>query len=346
MREKNTLSKKSYIFWHLLIGMALLVSYRKNVFIALEATSYKKSAIILWVLFFGIYALGIAACFERMRNRFTLATNVLVPFEIYLLWSYHPYMSVKFMVIYTGAVVLFHLAALVFFHWIERRTGLEELKKTVQRAIAGTLAIVSLSLCGFTAVVWGGAYLGYTAVRSSVPADSGAVHTEYNIGAKIEIVNKFKNEIWVELSVSEKTDALQTAANIERNYLGLPHELRVAYDFLPSTVMATYRHKTRTITINLEQLVAAEGSLLLEAVCHEAYHAYQHNLCEVLNKVDDKYGFLDVFEAVQEYRKEFADYTSGSESMTEYYYQRCEIDSRIYAAARREKYFETIKFFE
>lgn len=348
MHEKNTLSKKSYIFWLLLIGTALLVSYRKNVFIALEATSFKASAIALWVLFFGVYALGIASCIERMRNRFTLVLNAIVPFEIYLLWSYYPYMKagIRTMSILTIAVALFHLVVLVSFHFLDNRKGIEELKKTLQRAIAGSLAIVSICLVGFTAIIWVGTYFGYTPVGSNVPADSGEIHMEYNIGAKIETVNNFKEEIWCKLPIGKKTDTLQTAANIERNNIRLPHELRVLFDFLPDNVIACYRHNTRSITVNIKHLITMEGSQLLEAICHEAYHAYQHNLCEVLDKVDDEYGCLQLFNSVHEYRKEFSQYTSGSENMAEYYYQQCEIDSRSYAAARKEAYFETMKYFE
>ena len=81
---------------------------------------------------------------------------------------------------------------------------------------------------------------------------------------------------------------------------------------------------------------------ILDSLCHEAYHAYQHCLCEAYDSVDAEFRDLRAFEGILEYKAEFADYTHGDDDFYAYYFQRCEADARSYAEDAVYDYYRKI----
>lgn len=165
------------------------------------------------------------------------------------------------------------------------------------------------------------------------------------IANNIEVVSQLEEEKWSTLSTAEKLDTLQTVANIEVYYLGLPHELNVIAEPLSENTLACYNDRTHVITINIDHLESDSAHDILDSICHEARHSYQHRLCDVFDSVSDEQKELLVFYNVQMYKQEFSSYVDGKDDATGYYFQWCESDARSYAREAVIDYYSKIETY-
>lgn len=168
-------------------------------------------------------------------------------------------------------------------------------------------------------------------------------YSNETIEKNIDKLMQLQEDKWVSLSLDERLDILQTIADIERRYLGIPHELNVVYKDIEETdILGHYLDKTHTITVNTPHLTNDDPFDLLNTICHESYHAYQHRLVEMYNESSEKFKELRVYIDVKDYAEEFANYTSGSEDKLTYFTQTCEEDARDYASSAVYEYKERI----
>lgn len=178
-------------------------------------------------------------------------------------------------------------------------------------------------------------------VWKTVPPSSND-SPKWTISANIETVSNLQEEMWRNLSATEKLDTLQVVANIERQYLGLPHELNVIISQDEETTYASYNDHTHLIEINIEYLDDRTAHEVLKSLCHECYQSYQHRLCNVYSEMDPKYSELLVFSDVSQYSQEFANYIDGAHDQDGYYSQLCELRARQYAQQSVEEYYSKI----
>lgn len=99
------------------------------------------------------------------------------------------------------------------------------------------------------------------------------------------------------------------------------------------------------ITINIDHLEVDPAHDILDSLCHEARHAYQHRLCDVYDSVSEEQRELLVFYNVQMYKQEFSNYVNGKEDAFGYYYQWCESDARAYAREAVIDYYSKIETY-
>lgn len=149
----------------------------------------------------------------------------------------------------------------------------------------------------------------------------------------------------MKISVQERVDTLQIVANIECSYLGLPHELSVGAEPMEETTIAFYRDSTHQIRVNIECLESMTAHEMLDAVCHEAYHAYQHRLCDAWKSVGNEYKNLMAFSKVPDYLDNFEHYADGEDDYFKYYFLMCEQTARQYAASAMEDYYWKIEYY-
>lgn len=151
-----------------------------------------------------------------------------------------------------------------------------------------------------------------------------------------------REEEWSRLTTQEKLDTLQTVANIEAHYLGLPNELNVGIANLGEYTFACYNDSTRTISIDLNHLENDSVYDVLDSCCHEAYHSYQHRLVEAYNAADENLKGLRIYKSATQYGQEFNNYIDGDYDFCLYYYQNCEMDARDYAEEAVSDYYRRI----
>lgn len=135
--------------------------------------------------------------------------------------------------------------------------------------------------------------------------------SEQSLANNIEIIAQLQEDTWRSLSVQERLNVLQTVANVEQRYLGLSNELNVGTANLREGVMGYYSDNTHEIVIDMDSLLNDLSWEVLDTVCHEAYHSYQHRIVDAFNNADGNSKNLKMFRKASSYASEFNNYISG-----------------------------------
>lgn len=169
---------------------------------------------------------------------------------------------------------------------------------------------------------------------------------EMTLANNIDTVSRIRETVWPSLSSEERLETLQTIANIEAHYLGLPYILTVRVSRLESPVLAQYDDKTYTIRLDSDHFETDPARNVVDSVCHEACHAYQICLCKLYDSLDSCYQNLLLFDDVTRYHEEFSSYADGTDSAEDNYWQKCEQDARSYAGRAVKEYYSAIEWKE
>lgn len=161
---------------------------------------------------------------------------------------------------------------------------------------------------------------GDNILNVSTPATSHNQSSAQTISNNIDTILLLREDEWSTLLVQEKLNTLQTVANIEAHYLGLPNELHVGADNLGEGTLACYNDNTYTISIDLEHLENASVYDVLDSCCHEAYHSFQHRLVDAYNMSDDSLKDLRIFNSAVRYVQEFRNYNNGGHDFGSYFF--------------------------
>lgn len=135
---------------------------------------------------------------------------------------------------------------------------------------------------------------------------------------------------------------MQTVANIEAYYLGLPNELNVSVANLRENILGSYSDATHTIYISLSHLENDAVHEILNTCCHEAFHAYQYRFIDAYKSTDKNVKSLRLYKKAISYLQEFDNYIDGNKDFCGYYEQVCETDARNYASNAINKYYNKI----
>lgn len=342
MRDKNTMGLPGYLCANLYWGLLGMYFFRATVFRIVGELTLTQSKWLLWALLAVFLLMGIALTYKRRRNYLSIWANIVLPFELYTLMAYGtqlPYLATVSIALAAGLSVgyifLVATAAVPRVH-----THTQAFAKKLRTCLLGVKTIFSCCLFLLILTLISSAVFDISLVRSSTAEKKQ--DSTWTIAANIDTVCQFSDTKWYSLSDEEKVAAMQVIANIEARYLGLPHGLELVVSTLPDNTVATYDDSKHLIQVNLLHFNESTPTKLLDAICHEAYHAYQRRLCDVYDSVDARYQTLLTFNEAAVYKQEFADYNGGAEDFDEYYTQHCERSARSYAAGATEDYLGRI----
>ena len=216
------------------------------------------------------------------------------------------------------------------------------IKRRLRRSFLGARTIIATFLVVIVVSLGVSSIFGIVLFAPSVKAEDKYAHEGATIANNIEVVVQLDEDIWATLSSQEKLNTLQTIANIEANYFGLPHELNVTIGHLSENTLACYNDAKHLITLNIDHFEHDPAYKVLDSLCHEARHAYQYRLCDLFDSTSEEQKELLLFYDVQYYKQEFSNYVDGKENIYEYYFQWCEADSRDYAREAVADYYSRI----
>lgn len=128
---------------------------------------------------------------------------------------------------------------------------------------------------------------GSSLLKSDVRPATKTNLSEQTIANNMDTILLLQEDEWEKLSAQERLDVLQTVANIEQRYLGLPNELNVGVANLDADILGYYTDKTHEIIVSADSLLYDSPWEVLDTICHEAYHSYQYRLVEALNGADE-----------------------------------------------------------
>lgn len=344
MNAENTKGKIEFIINHIWWAFIAWLWYKNILFRCLETHSLKESRMILLVMLLGCSTLGIALEMKKQRNSISVLMNLLAGFGLYSVFAYLPIRRTFILITFLVAAILaVSYSFLILCHKIKSRRKFKKiLIRRIIRALAGSRNIICTGLAVIMISIGINAVLGTSLIRPSVsPAKQSNVE-EQTIANNMEILLLLKEDTWKTLSVDEKLDVLQTVANIEQHYLGLPNELNVGASNLREGLAGCYSDSTHEITVSMDSLLNDSSEELVDTICHEAYHSFQHRTIDAYDEASDDMKDLYLYYDATIYKEEFSNYIDGKEDLCSYYTQTVERHARRYASSATDEYFERI----
>lgn len=163
--------------------------------------------------------------------------------------------------------------------------------------------------------------------------------------SNIESVCRLDVTTWKKLAFNEKLDVLHSVIKIEQENLGLPDDLQIDVCKMTEDLLGRYNDYSKQILINDNLFLDETSDELLDTVCHEAYHSYQHRLISIYIDMDEKDKNLKLFRNIGRYENEFRNYKNGFDDFDSYYTQTCENNARKYAEERVKEYYKEINAY-
>lgn len=344
MAQKNTISKGSYIFEHICWVLISLIWCNGILFRSIAGLTYNQSRLVLLELLAITVSLGIGATWKKRRNHVSLFANIIIPYEIYLLIAYRETASTLCLIL---AGVSLSISAVYIWMVFQPKIKAKAPKAVIMRrrlirSIFGVRTIAAFCLTILVLAISVSSLFGCVLFSPTVVAEIQNGKEEITIAEHIDVIGQLDEEVWGTLPLHEKLNTLQTAANIEASYLGLPHELNVIVGNLSEHTLACYNDTTHVVTIDLDHLERDPAHEVLDSLCHEARHAYQHRLCDLYDDVGEDHKALLLFYNIPAYQSEFSSYNSGEDDILGYYFQQCETDARAYARQSVVDYYSKI----
>lgn len=253
-----------------------MIWFRSLMFRSVKSLSLTQSKILLWLLTIVAISIGFILTFKNRRNYVSIVINLAIPYEAYILYTYWNVLTWQ---LYAGLGIAACLSGFYMYIIFSRRIRNTQKRKyiiinRIKRGFLGVRTITSFCLLTVVIFVASSTLFGVSLTKSKIGPTENGDFESWTIANNIEYVAWFQEKTWEELSVEEKTTAMQVIANIECRYLGLPHELTLVTARLPKNTLAAYDDRIHTIQVNIEHFETSSSYDVLESICHEAYHAY------------------------------------------------------------------------
>lgn len=334
MKTSNKFSEKKFILYSIIWTLISFLLYKKTLFRCIDNYSLSLSMLIFGCTVFSSSLFGIAFDIENSRNKFNVFLNTVFGFGLYTVFSY---IQIKrtFIVIVLSVVTSLAISfnAYIIFRKKRNRTNFKKIiKKRLVRSLSLTRQLTSFGFAIILFCLYISLFFNFSIINTTVKPATPSNLSEQSLANNVETLKFLQDDLWKNLSAKEKLNVLQTVANVEQRYLGLPNELNVCTANLSDGVLAKYKDDTHQITINLDYLLNGSSWKLLNSVCHEAYHCYEYRLVDVYSSTKEENRNLKIFYHTDSYIEEFSNYISGSpEDFNDYYNQISEKDARDYA---------------
>ena len=343
----NDYSFSQYIQAHIFWGLIFAYVYCNLLFRCIPDFDIFCSGMILAGIVIVVCMIGIFFQYKKDRFFIEIMANLFIGFGIYTVISY---ISIKptfitAALIISGGITLLN-ALLICMKKIRN-------KRKARRIIAGRIRKVFVGSWG----IYGYVFTGLLIIMAVNRIFSGSIGSAIaqvvvnrdrdgmTIGNSMDILVNLDERKWEGLDQKERLNVLQRIVNIERNYMGIDHNILVNTKELPedSNTGAYYDENTHSITVNLDALINDTPYYLCNAMCHETRHAEQFIITQIYDAADERIKKNSFFDQAVRMKKEFYDYTSVEDDFYKYYGQECERDARSYAEGRAEVYFNALE---
>lgn len=339
--------RKTEFIWSLLEGGFLaiisMIWYKLTLFRCWAGKTYSESQMILWGIVVVTVFLGawITCC---SKNGWSVIKTLLIAYGSYTVLAYGETIGTRIKIILgISTIVAFLYVMLVMFRKIQtKRNKGKVIMKRLYKCMYAYLSVIAVGMGILLFSLACPLVIGNSLFQSSVEPTNADTSREQTIANNMDMLLFLQEEKWTSLNVEQKLDVMQTVANIESYYLGLPNELNVSAVNHESGILGSYADGTHTIYISLEHLEKDSAHDILNTCLHEAYHSFSHRLVDAYNSTDEDLKNLRIYKKAVSYLKEFNNYISGTQNFYAYHEQLCETDARKYAKDAVEDYYNRI----
>lgn len=354
----NQIPFERFVLLFAMTEIALVFIYAK---LFATFSVYGKRVWVLVVIVSVLAPGSLVLSWKRERNWISLISGTMMPvlaYEAISMWRYS--LAIRIMII-AGCLV----SVAVGLIWAIRKANRTKRIRIRREVFVIKAARVSRVICCLVllgACVCGKVLISshYTISYSDVaysPSESnnGIPDYENSLSANIATVAKIDPDGgWGSLPLEEKVEVLETIIRIECRYLGMQDSapaLELAY--LEEGLLGQYDSEKDVVTLSYNYVIdfKAGGYSVIQVLCHEIYHRYQHyqvNLLQAIRNNYDtaKYANLLVLDAAGIYEAELGSYISPDDDSAISYYmystQKLERDAEKYSNASVVDYYEQI----
>lgn len=323
MTDTNTISKSNYIFIHIAgsVVLSIMIPYVMGDNISVWTFSF----------FGGIVMYECCLTIDRRRNRFSILINFLLPVELLVLINYRKRNILLTVILF----ILWGLLSVVYTALVmrsgRRRKPFHISYNKIRWSLHGSRTLFSIIM--IAAILFLGVFYRQPPIPTQVSSDS----LNCSVDDCKQSLSQLSFEEFEMLSRNGKLDILRNVCRVEFTELGIEHGFSIKCDALYDEILAKYSESNYTITINEKYIDNPTSFTLLHAMCHECYHAYQHDLL----KNNNSHGLLTDEQLSQKqkiYREEFSHYYSAHDDSERNRAQSVEIDADDYANTACIKY--------
>lgn len=317
----------SEVFFYILI---LLLVFQKVLFKPLGKLSYMESKAILYTLVILALVGSILLLREYEKTGWDMLLTILFPFGLYsTLMSYQEKNYIKHILAITLVLTIMFVIAFI----IRRLYSLKRIltRKYVFKVVCASQRIIAWGMCIVFVLTFTQELHDNRIFRLSDKSAVSGNDSGETIEKNIETIVLLQQNEWEQLDKAERLSVMQSVANIEANFLGLPHELHVQVENLSGGTLGTYTDSSHAITIDNEHIMNADSFEVLRTVLHESFHGYSHRLVDLYQLADEDLRNLKGLQSAKVYDEEFNSYTDPNLDYEEYYDMKSEEDARSYA---------------
>lgn len=346
MKSKNTMGKKEYICENVFWLFLTLAFYKKILY--MDFRNPKPACPVFLLSFIMILLYECAIGIHYRRNNWSICNNIIFVYSTPIFFIYYPVYKRAFTII--GIIMSATSAACTILimgrkikqykkRAIIRKRRIRKSMETVRFICCFCMASIMIIPC--TPVLFGST----TVSRLLQSENQETVPSGQTILSNMESVCRLNESTWKKLDFNEKLGVLHSVIKIEKENLGLPDDLQIDVCKMKEDLLGRYNDYSKQILINSNLLLDETSDELLDTVCHEAYHSYQHRLISVYIDLDEKDKKLKLFRNIGRYENEFRNYKNGLDDFDSYYTQTCENNARKYAEKRVKEYYKEINAY-
>lgn len=328
-----------HIFW----GVIVWILYVNTVFRPVKGTTVFHSEFVLLHI---IVLFSLFSCLLRSDDNKCLRvvlTDIFFAFGIYTVLSYFNTAKIFISIILILAGIL---AAVYFIYLMTRKNkssfGFFYVVYLRLRKSAGVAVGVFSTF--FTVMIAVFFIIAFPTVISDVysPWEITEFSFEDCAAENINDLIELSDDSWNKKTKEEKLVILRTVVRIEAESLGLEEAPVLSEGEMPEKKLGYYEGAERMIFLNLDSLEKYSSWISVNTVCHEMYHAYEHQLVDLYVSTERKYRRLSVMQKINTYLREFSEYNPAEDDYSKYYNQQCEEDAREYASEQTVRYYSYI----
>ena len=229
--DDKTIEKIEYaeclidIFFWLFITM---IWYKNLLFRCLFKLTYSESKLVLCAMIICITVFMIVVIYKK-QSAWVLMSSLLLSYGTYTVMTYWNTINSKILltlgIAFCVAVSLNLLVMTRRIPKTKRRKRI--LKRRVHKCLINTLNIMSIAMAIIMLPMIVGSVFEGSLLKTHTEAKAGVSVENQTLSGNMDMVLKLQEDEWERLTTKDKLEVMQTIANIEVHYLGIPNEINV-----------------------------------------------------------------------------------------------------------------------
>ena len=307
----------------------MLMNYLTLLFRSIEDISRPLSTFLFIALIIAADVIGIKLLSSRKEYALKCFLITIFPFGVYTLFTYRKLLETY--IICSGIVVGLTTAifAIVLYkiRLHNRCNKCQYIMGMLSRCLFYMYFAIVICMTIILVFMLINRIAGNNLISTKVDSYE-TVGSHYSIDDHMDEILLLQESKWKKLDTTEKLKVLNTVANIEASNMGISHIINLGTSKLDKQILGQYSNEKYTVYIDIDHLENDDVNDVLNSVCHEVRHCYQHLIVEEYESAAPESKNLMLYKDAIIYKQEFEHYGDLTKDIMRYYTLNCEVDAR------------------